>query len=70
MPEAQARYNIARVMEDQNFRDASRIQLQLALQADPNLAEARDMMVELDHPTPPAGVADPNAVQKAGYVQE
>jgi tetratricopeptide (TPR) repeat protein len=72
MPEAQARYNIARVLEHQNFPDATRQQLQLALKADPNHAEARDFLTELDQGTRPGGAAevDPNAIQRAGYAPE
>ena len=66
MPEAQARYNMARVMEHQNFADASRQQLQLAVQADPNYAPAREFLAELDQPSPAPGVpaVAPNPVQQ------
>ena len=67
MPEAQARYNIARALEHQNYTDASKQQLQLALQADPNFSDARDFLAELDPSTRPAGVADPNTIQRAGF---
>ena len=48
MPEAQARYLMARVLEHQNQPEASRMQLQLALKADPNFADAREFLAELD----------------------
>jgi tetratricopeptide (TPR) repeat protein len=48
MPEAQARYLVARILEHQNQPEACRMQLQLAIKADPNHAEARDFLVELD----------------------
>jgi len=72
MPEAQARYNIARVLEHQNFPDATRQQLQLALKADPNYIEAREFLVELDQGTHPGGAVetDPDAIQRAGYIPE
>lgn len=70
MPEAQARYTMARVMEDQNQVDASRLQLQLALKADPNFENARDFLAELDRGTQPPTAADANAVQQAGYNSE
>jgi tetratricopeptide (TPR) repeat protein len=44
MPEAQARYLMARVLEHQNQPEASRMQLQLAIKADPNYAPARDFL--------------------------
>ena len=71
MPEPQARYSMARVMEHLNYTDASRQQLQMALTADPAFAPARDFLAELDAPpgqpmTVP-GNPDPNAVQRAGY---
>jgi Tfp pilus assembly protein PilF len=68
MPESQARYNMARVLEHQNYTDHSRYQLQLALKADPEFAPAREFLAELDQPR-----ATPNAeggqVLPAGYVQ-
>jgi tetratricopeptide (TPR) repeat protein len=72
MPEAQARYNIARVLEHQNFPDATRQQLQLALKADPNYLDAREFLTELDQGTHTGGAVetDPNAIQRAGYVPE
>jgi tetratricopeptide (TPR) repeat protein len=69
MPEAQARYTIARVLEDQNHQEAARLQLQLALQADPSFADARTLLAEMDQPKP-AGTPDGNAIQRAGYVPE
>jgi tetratricopeptide (TPR) repeat protein len=70
MPEAQARYNIARVLEHQNYPDATKQQLQLALQADPNYAEAREFLAELDQGPRPSSIADPNAIQRTGYAPE
>ena len=71
MPEAQARYNLARVLEHQNQPEASKQQLLAALQADQNYAPAREFLAELDQPQPgPAGVPDPNAIQRAGYTEQ
>lgn len=53
MPEAQARYLMARVLEHQNQADACRMQLQLAIKADPDFAPARDFLAELDMSTRP-----------------
>jgi Tfp pilus assembly protein PilF len=50
--EAQARYNIARMLHHVQQDDASKIQLRLALQIDPGLADARKLLNELDNPTP------------------
>lgn len=81
MTEAQARYNIARVLEHQNYPDASRQQLLMALQADPSCVEARELLAELDQSQQPGAqpqqsgvqsdaVNDPNAIQRTGYVPE
>lgn len=70
MPEAQARYSIARVMEDRNYVDASRQQLQLALQVDPNCIEARGFLAEIDQSRPTNTSTEPNAIQRASYVPE
>lgn len=73
MPEPQARYNMARVLEHLNYPDASRQQLQLALQADPAFAPAREFLAELEQGPPPAGPVppgtnpDPNAVRQVEY---
>ena len=68
MSEPQARYNMARVLEHQNRPDASRQQLQLALQADPSYAPAKEFLAELDQsePTGRTGVpvADPNPIRQ------
>ena len=70
MPEAKARYTIARVMEDHHYADAGRQQLQLALQADPSFNDASELLAELDRHSQPAAAIDPNAIQKAGYVED
>ena len=63
MPEAQARHNLAGLMDQMGYTDASRQQLQLAIQTDPNFAPAKEFLAELDQttqtPTPPAPPAQP-----------
>lgn len=70
MPESQARYAIARVLEDQNYVDASRQQLQMALQLDPNFNDARLLLAEIDQPAQTNTPVDGSAIQRAGYVPE
>ena len=48
MPEAQARYLMARALEHQGQPQRCRQQLLLALQADPNYTAAREFLTELD----------------------
>lgn len=73
MPEAQARFCMARVLEHLNYPDASRQQLTMALQADPTFADARAFLAELDtikaggQPGVPTAPANP--VMPAGYSQ-
>ena len=72
MPEAQARYNMARVLEHMKQSDACRQQLMLALKADPNYADARDFLAELNEPKSgdvPAS-KDPDALRQTGYSQQ
>jgi Flp pilus assembly protein TadD len=66
MPEAQARYNMARVFEHQNQAEACRTQLQLALQADPAHAAAREFLAELEQPSQPNPAAAGNPIQTVG----
>jgi len=69
MPEAQARYLMARAMEHQNEIAASRAQLELALKADPNYNEAREFLTELDQVA--SGAApDSNALRQIGYTEQ
>jgi Tfp pilus assembly protein PilF len=46
MPEAEARYNVARMMRHNQQNDAADVQLQLALRADPEFQMARDMLAD------------------------
>lgn len=66
MPEAQARHNLAGLLDHLGYADASKQQLQAAVKADPNYAPARDFLAELDQPRVPV---DPNAVRQAGDQQ-
>jgi Flp pilus assembly protein TadD len=66
MPEAQARYLMARVLEHQGQPDASRLQLQLAIKADPTHVAAREFLTELDQVTRPASIPNQNPVITVG----
>lgn len=50
MPEAQARHNIAGLLDQMGHADACKAQLQLAVTADPNFAPAREFLTELEQP--------------------
>jgi hypothetical protein len=70
MSEAQARHNLAGLLEHLGQPALARQQLQLAIQSDPNYAPAREFMAELDQPAPPAAgvpATAPNPVLQAGY---
>jgi tetratricopeptide (TPR) repeat protein len=72
MPEAQTRYNLARVMEHLNFPEQSRQWTMLALQADPNYADAQDFLADLDQGyqfNSPAAGQNANPVLQTGYQQ-
>ena len=66
MPEAQARYLMARVLEHQNQPEASRLQFNSRLQADPAHIPAREFLVELDQSTRPTGVPNQNPIVTVG----
>jgi len=70
MPEAQARYLMARALEHQNHPDACRQQLQLALKADAGYTEAREFLAELDGIALPVAPSDPNTLRQAGFTQQ
>jgi tetratricopeptide (TPR) repeat protein len=63
MPEAEARYNIARMMRHNQQTDAANIQLQLALKADPECKAARELLDE-------QGVFADYGFRQAGYQQQ
>ena len=70
MPEAQARYLMARVLEHQNQPEASRMQLQLALQADPAYIPAREFLVELDQSSRPTSAPNQNPIITVGGTEQ
>jgi tetratricopeptide (TPR) repeat protein len=50
MPEAQARHNLAGLLDHMGHTDASKDQLQRAVKADPNYAPAAGFLAELEQP--------------------
>ncbi len=62
MPEAEARYNVARMMRHNQQDAAANVQLQLALRADPDFQLARDMLAD-------RGPATASSIQQASYQQ-
>lgn len=62
MPEAQARHNLAGLLDQMGQAQACRQQLMLALQADPNYAPSREFLMELN--------GQSNPVQQAGYNEQ
>jgi tetratricopeptide (TPR) repeat protein len=66
MTEAQARHNIAGLLDQTGHPAACKAQLEKALAVDPNFGPAREFLTELSRPRE---VGDPNAVQTAGAVQ-
>ncbi len=67
MPEAQARHNLAGLLDHMGYHDASKVQLQLATQADPAYAPARDFLAEISQP--PTAPTDPNALRPASGIE-
>ena len=63
MPEAEARYTMAKLLADSEKPDAARQQLQLAAKADPNFAPAKEWLAAFDAP------AKPNPIQTVGFEQ-
>jgi tetratricopeptide (TPR) repeat protein len=63
LPEAQARTNLAGLLDQVGRTDACKIQLQLAMKADPNYAPAAAFLRELEQPH------DPNQVKQASDYQ-
>ncbi|MDY3554963.1 tetratricopeptide repeat protein [Gemmata sp. JC717] len=66
MPEAQARHNLAGLLDHLGYPEHSKQQLQLATQADPNYVPARDFLTEL---TQPRGATEPEQVRQASGEQ-
>jgi len=48
MDEGQAHYNLARLLQYDKHEDLSRLHLQMALQANPKLTQAQDLLAQLD----------------------
>lgn len=75
VPEPQARYLMARVLEHQGDFAASRAQLELALQLDQNYADAREFLTELDQviagklPDQNGLRPDQGGLQQAGFTE-
>lgn len=69
IPEAQARYLMARVLEHQNQPEACKTQLELAIKADPNFADAKEFLAELDQGYRLGGGPIPNDVRQAGAIE-
>ena len=67
MPEAQVRHNLAGLLDHLGHPEHSKLQLQLAVKADPNYAPAAEFLAELGQPRDPG--SNPNPVQAAGGVQ-
>lgn len=63
MPEAQARHNLAGLLDHMGHGEASKVQLQLAVKADPNFAPSAAFLAELGTPQ------EANPVQAAGATQ-
>lgn len=59
MPEAQARHNLAGLLDHLGQPDASKLQLQLALKADPNFTPAAGFLNELEGTVKPAVAEQP-----------
>jgi thioredoxin-like negative regulator of GroEL len=70
MPEATARYHLARALDQAGQPEVSKQQLQYALQADPSFEAARDMLAELNGGganTPPTTAEEANPIRQTGY---
>jgi len=67
--EAQARYFIARAMDQAGDMAGSRLQLQLIIKADPGFAPAREMLADLDQPRTTPNTPEENQVLPAGHTQ-
>ena len=65
MPEAQVRHNLAGLLDQMGHPDAAKVQLQLAVKADPNYAPAQGFLAELDQPHDPNGVRQASETQPA-----
>jgi tetratricopeptide (TPR) repeat protein len=57
MDEGQARYNLARLLHYEKQDDLCRLQIRMALQANPSLAAAQEFLAQLDNPIPAGSAA-------------
>jgi hypothetical protein len=55
--EGQARYNLARLLHYEKQDDLSRMQVQMAIQANPKLLAAQDLLAQLDGRASPVNSA-------------
>ena len=71
MPEAQARHNLAGLLDHMNQTEACKAQLRLAVQADPDYAPAKEFLAGLEG-VPPAATpgTEPNPVRTVGHAEE
>lgn len=69
MPDAEAHYHMARVLDHQNHPDHCRMHLQMAVEKDPNYAQAREFLADLDQPRTTPNTPEAGQVLPAGYVQ-
>jgi tetratricopeptide (TPR) repeat protein len=65
MPEAQARHNLAGLLDQMGQTDKCKIQLKMAVKADPSYAPARGFLAELEQPRDPNGVRQASDSQPA-----
>lgn len=65
MPEAQARHNLAGMLDQMGQAGACKVQLQLAVKADPNYGPAQGFLAELDLPRDPNGLRQASDTQPA-----
>ena len=68
MPEAEARYTMARALTTLNQPEMGKQQLALAIQADPKFTPARELLAEMQN-APPQGVESQPSVQAVQYQQ-
>jgi hypothetical protein len=69
MGEAQARFYVAKAMDQFGNAEGSRLQLQLVLKADPGFAPAREMLADFDQPRATPNAPEGTQVVPAGHVQ-
>jgi tetratricopeptide (TPR) repeat protein len=65
--EGVAHYNVARMLQHVQQVDLSKQHLRLALEADPRLAQAQQMLAQLESPNPSGGAQPAGNVMPAGF---